>query len=90
MVDETACHTARAIQRRESFAPVPGAPPFAEPDAPSRDHHGHRRIHDLVGVVSSQFVDRSVADHLQLAGLFDFGVKGTPETIRKSRPTRRR
>jgi uncharacterized protein (TIGR03435 family) len=84
VVDEAACQARReAIQRREPVPPpVPGAPPIC---GSGRTNPG--TITAVGGSMSSlasslgQFVSRSVSDRTQLAGLFDFDLHWTPDTI---------
>jgi uncharacterized protein (TIGR03435 family) len=84
VVDETACQKRReAIQRRQPVPPpVPGAPPIC---GIARTIPG--TITAVGGSMTSlastlgQFVNRSVVDGTQQAGLFDFELKWTPDTM---------
>jgi uncharacterized protein (TIGR03435 family) len=84
VVDEAVCQKRReAIQRREPVPPpVPGAPPIC---GTGRTIPG--TITAVGGSMTSlasalgPFVSRSVVDRTQLAGLFDFELKWTPDTI---------
>ena len=84
VVDDAACQARRAaIQRREPVPPpVPGAPPIcgsgrAIPGTISAVGGSTTALASTLG----QFVSRSVVDRTQLAGLFDFELKWTPDTI---------
>jgi uncharacterized protein (TIGR03435 family) len=84
VVDEAACQARReAIRRREPVSPsVPGTPPIC---GTGRTIPG--TITAVGGSTTSlastlgQFVSRTVVDRTQLAGLFDFELKWTPDTI---------